>query len=1015
MSHLGVPAQRKRALSVNNATHTEKAAMDSALDSLQNDLTLISSQWNKVIIAGANPLELALAFLDDTSVGLGYRHNEFKHLSSRLAHDLQQAVNEHYQAFNTNIASYEQTVELISESQGHIRDIKENIVGSTTNMRGTQTDLEKLNESCQDINAMLEVLDAVDQLLAVPDVVDDLIRQKSYFQAKEALVKGFSSASTFDLWKIPALRTTRQILESQKHTLYETLIEDISDIVYSKRLNVSPRYEIRAPQLNDGSYSNMESYLSNTVDLDIEEQSVAVNSGLNKFLKQLGLRASQLKEPHLYSSSRESTYEKIFDMLSILNDMDELHVALVGISGRAKEEIHNVITQATEAMRVKHPSLIKLTVSLEGESEFGIPGQDALSLFLRNVFWEIFSKLLLALQGHRVIYEVSQALQSSSVIGEKYKFDEIWDKTLDEVRLLLQNYTKDTKLRDLPKSKLSKIEASNNENELRKPLGFLLQNNVDDDSSTRNHANDLKDLLKEMFPGFSASANLELKSIYLEEEAFEQEETLVPPKIFNMAFILESLLLFVQGSTGLLPASFFEKSISPLNFFNEFMGNDFLPQFELTVTHLFKTNVEASNPYLLESQSDSHPIFKPAFDFKNLFCKILCLFNTTYTYRAKVVSVILKLLDRFYSYYQKILSKLLGSVVNTRLDKKIISKWNENAELREITNKIFEGDTSCFEEETNELLKACPNFFLKGQNLKKQELFNNLTLETVASFLNTIKDIKLWLANLRKVSSNADFDNRNGSLGANTLKEEWSLFEVPGGEALVNSHSLKLLLNSESAQKLDRLLDNFQAMENKLWASLRYDIRARSIYYVTQFLQDSLWCPEVASVELDHNISTLTAELNTLESRLKESITPRQKELVFEGLSGFLSEVLILGSRCVVAYNHNGAKKMIKNINILQHACRSFASSPQSVNMSMALEYFNLCADTEMTVVQRANAGELQKFSIEDIKNILRLQLSEELQRQMKRESGMGRAPSMSANKRLSDAVGRLQLTRRNE
>lgn len=317
--------------------------------------------------------------------------------------------------------------------------------------------------------------------------------------------------------------------------------------------------------------------------------------------------------------------------------MDELYPALVGISSRAKEEMHKIITKVTDQMRLKHSSLMKLSAPLQGENEFGISGQELLSIHLRNVFWEIFLKLLLSLQGHRAVYEISRVLQPSSVINESYRFDEIWTKAWDEVRLLLKNYTDDNVKHRATTRELSKVHISNGRSSKANKLRlFSLQNNVDDLSSTRDHANDLKDMLKEMFPGFSASNNMELKSIYLEEEAFEHEETLVPPKIFNMAFILESFLLLVQGSSSLIPDEFNKLSESPAHFFNQFMGHDFLPSLEHALVHIFKSNVENTNPYLLEAQSEEYPVFKAAINFKSFFFKVLCMLNTSHTYRQKL-------------------------------------------------------------------------------------------------------------------------------------------------------------------------------------------------------------------------------------------------------------------------------------------------------------------------------------------------------------------------------------------
>ena len=75
---------RRRQLTVTSLNEEQKSAMNSSIDNLQNDLDLIRSQWHNVLTKDTNPLETALAFLDTTSVGLGYRYNEFNQLENCL-------------------------------------------------------------------------------------------------------------------------------------------------------------------------------------------------------------------------------------------------------------------------------------------------------------------------------------------------------------------------------------------------------------------------------------------------------------------------------------------------------------------------------------------------------------------------------------------------------------------------------------------------------------------------------------------------------------------------------------------------------------------------------------------------------------------------------------------------------------------------------------------------------------------------------------------------------------------
>ncbi|SCW01257.1 LAFE_0D08592g1_1 [Lachancea fermentati] len=1007
MNLLRPPVQRKRALSVNNATDSEKKAMNNALDNLQNDLGLIESQWSRIITKKTNPLELALNFLDDTSVGLGHRYGEFNHLKSQLAGDLQQAVNEHYQAFNTNIASYEQTLEYISESQRNIGTVRDTVDDSLSRITNPKGSLGELNENSNQYTKMIEILGAIERLLRAPDVIEDHIRNKRYAEAKDALMRCFSLANSHNLWNLKVLQTTKQILDSQEHTLFETLMEDINDIIYSKRTNVSTQKELFQISVSDTSFNSLENYLSSVVNIDILEQSHEINKALNLFLNKLGRSFADPSTCNNLTIESESEYDRLFTLLSTLNDMNRLHAGLSIIVQRSKEETRSIVSKSVDEMRLKHPSLMKMAMTLGDESDFGISGRDVLSVVLRNLFWGIFTKLLLAIQAHRAIYEISKVLQSSGTNNDFYRFDEVWGKVLDEVKVLVNNYTKNSLLyKDNLHRGSAVIPTENGNNSAsQKSLLFSLQSNIENDSATKDHANVLKEMLKEMFPGFSMATSMELKNIYLEEEAFEQEDTVIPPKVFNMMFILESFLLFVQGSSGILPLNFHETIQPPFSFFTEYMRKNFLPHLEKTLMYFFDSKIQSNNPYTLETMGDGRVIFKAAYDFRTLFAKALYVMNASHNYRKSIVDVLLKLLNRFFEFYYNIFSGLLGSSHN-RFNKKLITVWLENTTLVELTEKVFQGHKECVSEENFEMFKSIPEFYQRGKCIDKQDFFNNVTLDTLAFFLSTITWVNEWLPQLKKVVAESVYGDADTD--ADKLRGSWSFFEAADFENIERFNNLKISLCGESINKFDKIAKGFEKIEHKLLACLRYDLRVRSIYYITEFIHTSSWNPTVASVELDQNISTLTTELGTMENRFRELISGRQKDFLFAGLTIVHNYIFIEASRSILILNHNGIKKMIRNINVLQHACRNIANEPSDVDMSRALTFFYLCSTNEMTIINKAHAGELDDYSHEDIKNMLRLHLSEELQRQMKRQSGTHRVPSISANKRLTDAMKRL-------
>ena len=108
---------RRRGLSVSTVTDQDKFQRNSVLNTLSDDLQIVRAKWGKEFNEETNPLELAMLFLDNTSVGLGFRFEEFNALKYKIEKDLQEAVNEHYQTFNSVIASYRDVENLIHSAQ----------------------------------------------------------------------------------------------------------------------------------------------------------------------------------------------------------------------------------------------------------------------------------------------------------------------------------------------------------------------------------------------------------------------------------------------------------------------------------------------------------------------------------------------------------------------------------------------------------------------------------------------------------------------------------------------------------------------------------------------------------------------------------------------------------------------------------------------------------------------------------------------------------------------------------
>ncbi|SCU92286.1 LAMI_0E09626g1_1 [Lachancea mirantina] len=1005
MNKLGVPVARRRGLSVNEFTDDERRAMNNALDNLKDDMNLVETRWNKILHENTNPLELALSLLDDTSVGLGHRLDEFKTLQSKVASDLQQAANEHYQAFNSSIASYEQTVELINVSQHNITSIRNKFDESLVKFNSSKDSLGELNESSMRYTSMIEVIDSLERLVAIPALIEEKTREKSFDEAKDALLQVHELDRKYNIWSMPCLQAIKQQVNSYNDSLFETIMEEINDLIYSKRLTSAVAHKSNTKS-NEEAFS-VENYLSSIVNIDIGDQARTLNSSLFDFLKKLGKQASS-ENASAKMHDEDSDYSRLFNLLRTLNDLNKLRPATKSILERTREEIHTIVKKTSEEIRENHPSLLKMAVTMDYNNDYGLFGQNAVSAMIRNFFWSIFTKLSFAVQAHRAVYEIIRFFSPPSLGVEHYDFEKIWHQTLIEIKTLFINYTCPPSIfrAGSPHGLTFSNGSQADTKQAERTMYFSLQSNISDTSAAQDHANVLKNMLKELFPGFSASTSIEPNSIFLEEEHLEQEETLIPANVFNVVLLLEPFLLYIQGTMNAIPNV--EQDIqSPVDFFGECMLGIFVPCLERTLKFYFSRDVDTADAYSLVTIAEQQSIYKSAFEFKKLFFKILYLMNTTHTYRKPISRILLLILDQFHLHFSKTFENVMRKGRN-RFDRYIASVWMRNKKLLQTTENIINGNAALIPNETSELFINCPEFYVENKGISRQDFLTSATLGSLITLGTTVTWINEWLPRLRKQTEPVTFDAR--AISADELRAQWSIFEVSEFDNYEQMSNLKFSLNGEALTHFDKLISGFKSIETSVLSTLRYDIRARTIHFISHFFQTSSWNPDVVSVELDENIAVLTSELSTMENRYREGLTKNQVGMIFSGLPDVLSYAFIKGSRSIPVLTQIGVKRILRNINVLQHAFRNIIETSTDNDMSSAVSYFQLCLSNEKVVIEMANSGKLSEYSAEDIKNIIRLQFSEEMSRAVRRQGSMGRMPSTSANKRLSEALARLKL-----
>lgn len=1011
---LGVRRGRQRQLTITSLSEDQQSAMNSSIDSLQNDLSLVKTQWHNIISTDSNPLEIALAFLDDTSVGLGYRYNEFNQLEATLGNHLQEVVNEHAQAFNANVASYTKSVFALTDAQERTTQLKKDFKTVTDLITMEKGNLDELDQKCLQYTNMINSLSQIEELIKIPEAIEDNIRKEEFKGVQALIQRSFVILNSPTLKSVKQLAPIRQQIELQEHILFENIIQEIHNIIYSKNgLSKTDSNILKTISIFQNGFTSLENYLFNIANIDIVKQSKLLNGNLEEFIKLLhdnnGFKDTELMKEN---DTQQSEYYRIFNLLSLIKGTNRLPSALTILTERAKEEIHSIILKSTEQVRLKHPTLLKMVNKSVTEDTFGPSVNQIFSLVMRECFWEIFLKLLSAIQGHRVIFEIASFLQNSPTSHNGYRFDKVWKKLLDEVQSLLRRYLINSNLiTSSHNTTTNDIEQSEPE---RKRLDkiFSLQDNIDEDDISKKQAGDLKSLLKDIFLGFTVNSNIDLNNIYLEDETFEQEEPLIPPSVFNMKVILEPFLLFSQASSNLIPPLLSKDSVSSIIFFNKIMEKSFFPKLRDTLDHLFISKVERNNNFAVETIDDTKIILKSAVDFQKLFYHEISVLNASNIFRVDMIDLLLETLSKFFHYMTNIFNSILDGT-DKNLGKNLLKEWFKDEALIKLEESIITGNIDAINVEADALYQHCKGFYSTANHLISGDYLNNVMFESLVHLSSTLTWINSWLPQLRRTIDSTEPHHVSSTmvLNADQLRDKWSFFEYSDLSSLDNKIGhVSLLLNDESLGKFNKFIAGFKDLNLKSLSLMRFDIRARCLYKIGSLFNSTKdWKLEVGGSEIDSNISGLISDLRRVEDKLNKQKMEDAKDTVFTGIDMVNNMAFIKGARSITVLNHNGIKKMERNINVLQHGIRNMYHEASNVTtLGHALNFYELAGSSERDLIAKLEAKELTMFSPDDLKTILRLQFSEDFATQKKRASAMaGKSMSMAKplNRRYDTAL----------
>jgi exocyst complex component 4 len=124
-------------------------------------LRQIRADWAFMTDEKCVPVQVALQFMDNSSLGLANRYNRFKQLHAQLQVALKQIVNEQHQGFNSSIGRFHSIQAALQTGQTRLRTLRESLGSAQGSFTTAKPELRGLADASQNYDDMLMTLSAM--------------------------------------------------------------------------------------------------------------------------------------------------------------------------------------------------------------------------------------------------------------------------------------------------------------------------------------------------------------------------------------------------------------------------------------------------------------------------------------------------------------------------------------------------------------------------------------------------------------------------------------------------------------------------------------------------------------------------------------------------------------------------------------------------------------------------------------------------------------------------------------
>ncbi|AOW06354.1 Sec8 exocyst complex component-specific domain-domain-containing protein [Yarrowia lipolytica] len=1072
MSYLGLPDNHRttRRLSVAPRDHSDHAPspVTRKIDELCRK---VDYEWPELGRDNANILEVSLSLMDTSSIGKARFSKDYEKLTSDISNVLKDVVNDNYQGFNSSVGSYRSIAQSIAESHDNVRQLKQQLVESKSALSRNKPILKELGATSQRYKQMIQILEKIKDLKAVPDKLDTEISKKQFLSAQETLHSALRFLDDDGLASISSLEGLKTYLLAQESTIFAHLVEELHSHLYLKSPYCDRRWVGNISNLSSQSLTgarsvgDIEQVIMDKLDHEISKGGKATmtfsgSEELRDFLSDLAEHKDQPFEESTTSqmaNPEQNSFIYIQLILETVNNLNRLPSLFEIVDQRLPIEIHKLVDKTVQEVAARFPKSLRDLQEYGGDNTeergnsnnpsatgylsdfFGpINGDIGLNV-LKDLVWTLYSKLSACLEGHRAFYEVSKAITNRHDGHKKtleYNFLGVWQTMESEVKMLLRSYITDASNISAPNRLDFDIPApfrpmTKRSSSTRKPL-FKLDNpgGIPDEFNQENDI--LRGVLEHSVPGLASASGNALHSTsrnagspFVTVDTALSHEMLTPPNVFNVRAFLDPTLLFMQKVQNIFPDPKVTGISHPRQFLDEFLSSVFLPQLEDSLENAFSATVESNEAFQITDGLSSKlaaPIFKSAEAFSTLVFQLCRLLNTSSLYREKYTSLILSLISKFVARYKIYFQTLISWADSDKDQSKIrlCARWAEEPKLRTISTEIVRNslDTNqLIDEETTILLKLQGGLRKIQIPITKQDTLDPKSFRAMCTLVSSLEWSLEQLESLRNVVTETPPTSASGdSMAASgELRKRWTLTDA---SKLVSSSSesvsglVKLTLAGQAVDEFDRTMKEYKSLSSQCLVTLRCDIRVRVMHYIEQAMINGDYYLDHPLDERDTFVSQLDADILQCDECMSGLLNPNFRHAVLKGVSKYIDNVFVASTQSLHALNANGVAKLLYNIHIIQQMLKSIMESPQQITFSSSLKYYELFDLDADTILAEVKEGKLKQFSTEDLRTLIKLKFNDVIHQheRLDRHEAVS-----SARTQLQSALTKLNETKFND